>query len=111
MKTLLAAVGLAALCACAHGPPAPDPELVNWQSRHPVAARELCSFSRDYPSETSRLRRWMHDHPVQAQQMMDWATMNPGLMAPPPFLRQMPPEFDGYRPWRDPALYSLFDWA
>ena len=24
---------------------------------------------------------------------------------------QTPPEYDGYRPWRDPSLYALFDWA
>lgn len=107
MKLCLAAL---VVCACAHGPPAPDPELVKWQSSHPVAARELCTFARSYPTESSRVRRWMHDHPIQAQQLFDWAATNPGT-PPPPYLVQTAPDVDGYRPWRDPTLYSLFDWA
>ena len=57
------------------------------------------------------MRRWMHDHPTQAAELLDWAAANPGSTTPPPFLLQTPPEFDGYRPGRDPAVYALFDWA
>ena len=57
------------------------------------------------------MRRWMHDHPTQGAELLDWAAAHPGSTAPPPFLIQTPPEFDGYRPWRDPAVYALFDWA
>ena len=107
MRILLAVVGV---CACAHGRAAPDPELANWRSQHPVAARQLCSFALD-ASETSRMRRWMHDHPTQAADLLDWAAAHRGSSTPPPFLLQTPPEFDGYRPARDPAVYALFDWA
>ena len=108
MRILLATM---VLFACAHAPPAPDPQLLQWESRHPTAARDLCELARNYPWESSRIRRWMHDHPMQAEQALDWAANNPGSPQPPPFLLQMPPEFDGYRPWRDPAFYSLLEWS
>ena len=110
MRILLATIAAAAALACATATPAPDPQLVSWQTRHPVAARDLCAFARNYPWESSRVRRWMHDHPTQAAQLMDWAAANPG--APPPqFFSHETPDIDGYRPWRDPALNSLLDWA
>src|SRR2546430_453263 len=108
MKLLIAAI---CVCACAHRSSIPSAELASWRSDHPIAAQQLCSFAWNYPSASSRVRRWMHDHPPQAAELLDWAAANPGFSRPPEFLMQTPPEFDGYRPWRDPAMYALFDWA
>jgi len=109
MKSLLA-MAVLWLGACAGGQAQRRDELVAWQAKYPDAAQELCLFARDYPIAAVRVRQWLRDHPIEAQELIEWGADHPGFTRLPPFLYTRR-SWGGYRPWRDPAVYALLDWA
>ncbi|TMA26556.1 MAG: hypothetical protein E6J78_13510 [Deltaproteobacteria bacterium] len=107
---ILGATAVLWLAACAGGQVQRPDELARWRAKYPNAAQELCLFARDYPIAAARVRQWLRDHPIEARDLVEWGANHPGVTQLPPSLYTRP-SWLGYRPWRDPAVYALLDWA